>query len=45
MDKNEIKVNIRKFSIKDYNKLIDLWIKTGLPFKPKGKDNQDKIQN
>ena len=45
MDNNIEKVNIRKFCIKDYKKLIELWINTGLRFKPKGRDNHVKIQN
>ena len=35
---------IRVFSIKDYDALITLWNDAQLPFKPKGRDKQDKIE-
>jgi ribosomal protein S18 acetylase RimI-like enzyme len=37
-------IKIRKFNLDDYNQLIDLWIKSKLPYKPKGRDNYYKIK-
>lgn len=41
-DKQEIK--LRRFRIGDYDALINLWEKSGLPYKPKGRDRRDKIE-
>ena len=37
------KIIIRKFKIKDYDKVIVLWKKTHLPYKPKGRDSRKNI--
>ena len=36
-------MEIRKLNINDYQKLISLWIKARLPFKPKGRDSPQSI--
>ena len=38
-------IKIREFKIEDYNKVINLWIESKLPFKPKGRDNFQNIKN
>jgi len=35
---------IRQFVLEDYVKVINLWIKSGLPYKPKGRDSFESIQ-
>ena len=37
------KLSIRKMNITDYDVLIKLWIKAGLPYRPKGRDRKNKI--
>lgn len=37
-------MEIRRLSIKDYPKLVSLWSKAGLPFKPKGRDSPEAIE-
>ncbi|MCF8227707.1 MAG: GNAT family N-acetyltransferase [Bacteroidales bacterium] len=37
-------VKIRNFNIKDYNKIIRLWETCELPYKPKGRDSKEKMQ-
>jgi ribosomal protein S18 acetylase RimI-like enzyme len=36
-------VIIRKFQSEDYSAVIDLWQKAGLPFKPEGRDQKEKM--
>jgi ribosomal protein S18 acetylase RimI-like enzyme len=36
-------ITIRKFKIEDYEKVIQLWIHSGLPYRPKGRDRKEKI--
>jgi len=36
-------MEIRKLNIKDYQKLVSLWIRAGLPFKPMGRDSPQSI--
>ena len=37
------KIITRKFKIKDYDKVIVLWKKAHLPYKPKGRDSRKNI--
>lgn len=37
-------LKIRKFKIEDYENLIELWKRAGLPYKPEGRDRKDKIE-
>ncbi|NOZ03483.1 MAG: GNAT family N-acetyltransferase [FCB group bacterium] len=41
---SKAKVKLRKFRIGDYDTLIELWEKSRLPYKPKGRDRRDKIE-
>lgn len=36
-------VIIRRFLSEDYHSLIDLWTKAGLPFKPEGRDQKERM--
>jgi ribosomal protein S18 acetylase RimI-like enzyme len=36
-------ITIRNFRMEDYDPLISLWEKSGLPFKPEGRDKKEKI--
>lgn len=36
-------LTIRPFRIEDYDDLVKLWVSTGLPYKPKGRDSREKI--
>jgi len=36
-------MEIRRLTPNDYHKLVRLWLKAGLPFKPKGRDNPESI--
>jgi ribosomal protein S18 acetylase RimI-like enzyme len=37
-------IEIRALKIQDYDAMIDLWKRAGLPFKPKGRDSKKEIQ-
>ena len=37
------KLSIRKMKTSDYDNLIKLWNKAGLPYRPKGRDKKNKI--
>ena len=37
------KLSIRKMKTSDYDNLIKLWNKSGLPYRPKGRDRKNKI--
>ena len=37
-------ITFRKLTINDYDKMIDLWKKVGLPYKPKGRDSREAIK-
>lgn len=37
-------VTIVNYSPGDYSKLIDIWEKSGLPYKPKGRDSRESIE-
>lgn len=37
-------INFEPYKKGDYNKLIDLWEKAGLPYKPKGRDSEESIE-
>lgn len=36
-------MKIRRLDINDYEELVKLWVKAGLPFKPKGRDSLESI--
>ncbi|MDY6915827.1 MAG: GNAT family N-acetyltransferase [Candidatus Cloacimonadota bacterium] len=36
-------MHVKDYKDKDYNDLIELWEKAGLPYKPNGRDRRDKI--
>ncbi len=38
-------IRIREFIIDDYNDVIKLWIESKLPFKPKGRDKFENIED
>lgn len=42
---NRTKILIRKFKLDDYNDLIDLWERSELPYRPKGRDGRPKIEH
>lgn len=37
-------MQIKELTINDYEKLVNLWLRAGLPFKPKGRDNRKAIE-
>jgi ribosomal protein S18 acetylase RimI-like enzyme len=37
-------MQIKSLTIDDYDELIKLWLKAGLPFKPRGRDNREAIK-
>lgn len=37
-------ITIRELQIEDYNDLIMLWEKAGLPYRPQGRDSRDEIE-
>ena len=37
-------MEIRQFTINDYDKMKELWIRAGLSFKPKGRDSRKSIE-
>lgn len=43
--KEKDRVTIREFLIDDYDQLLDLWKRAGLPNKPKGRDSKEKIKH
>ena len=38
-------ITFRKLTIEDYDQMISLWEKVGLPYKPKGRDSREAIKN
>jgi GNAT superfamily N-acetyltransferase len=42
---NSSNIVIREFCMEDYNALVGLWNKSGLPYKPEGRDRRDRIEN
>ncbi|MEM2148216.1 MAG: hypothetical protein QXJ94_06395, partial [Candidatus Bathyarchaeia archaeon] len=36
-------MQIRRLAFNNYQDLISLWLKAGLPFKPKGRDSPESI--
>jgi ribosomal protein S18 acetylase RimI-like enzyme len=38
------KIEIRTLTIKDYNAMVELWKRAGLPFKPMGRDSRRMIE-
>ena len=40
-----IEITIRNFQLNDYNAIVQLWKKSGLPFRAKGRDHLRKIEN
>lgn len=43
MNKEHFELSIRQLRKDDYDNLITLWCKAGLPFKPDGRDSRDEI--
>ncbi len=43
MDNLNTKISISVYNDNDYDILIKLWEKSGLPYKPKGRDSRDSI--
>ena len=41
---NLAEITFRKLTINDYAQMIGLWKKTGLPYKPKGRDSREAIK-
>jgi N-acetylglutamate synthase len=39
-----INLNIREFTIEDYDKVVKLWKESSLPYKPKGRDSKSEIE-
>lgn len=37
-------IEIRTLTIEDYDAIIELWTRTGLPFKPKGRDSKQMMK-
>lgn len=37
-------MEIKRLTINDYEKLVNLWLRAGLPFKPKGRDSRKAIE-
>jgi len=38
------RIEIRTLTIKDYEDMVELWKRAGLPFKPRGRDSKDMIE-
>ena len=38
-------ITFRKLTIEDYDQMISLWKRAGLPYKPKGRDSREAIKN
>jgi len=36
-------IKLRKFSIDDFDDIVNLWNASGLPYRPKGRDRKEKI--
>lgn len=36
-------MRIRRLTIADYEAMTELWVKAGLPFKPRGRDSRETI--
>lgn len=41
---NKENIRVREFKIEDYDNLISLWKKAGLPYKPFGRDRRERIE-
>ena len=41
---NLAEITFRKLTINDYDQMIGLWKKAGLPYKPKGRDSREAIK-
>lgn len=39
-----MELKIRRLTIDDYPKMIEIWEKSGLPYKPKGRDSYEEIK-
>ncbi len=37
-------IEIRKLTIKDYDAMVKLWERAGLPYKPKGRDSEEMME-
>lgn len=37
-------VNLRTLTLEDYEKIIELWKASGLPYKPEGRDSKEEIK-
>ncbi len=40
----KVNINIIHYRSGDYDRLIDIWERSGLPFKPKGRDSRSSIE-
>ena len=38
------KVKVRRLTISDYDRMVEIWRSAGLPFKPKGRDSRSEIK-
>lgn len=41
---NNEEITFRNLTIDDYDEIIDLWERAGLPYKPKGRDSREAIE-
>jgi ribosomal protein S18 acetylase RimI-like enzyme len=41
---NPKELHIRPFQIEDYDALVSMWERAGLPFKPRGRDNRENLE-
>ncbi len=38
------KIKIRRLSLRDYDKMVEIWRSSGLPFKPKGRESKASMK-
>ena len=39
-----MKITIEHYKPGDYDQLVNIWVKSGLPYKPNGRDSKEKIE-
>jgi len=39
-----MELKIRRLNIEDYSRIVEIWEKAGLPYKPKGRDSYEEIK-